>query len=307
VGIDASTLEANAALRSIVRRDTGESYEGFLDGLAKASGIATPSREDRARVDKKRPKKGSNDDWTNPNDPDAKITKMKDGRTHLGHKAEHAVDLDSGALLAVTVQPADRGDSESVYETLLEACDHVKEALPEADGIEAVVLDKGYHCNAVLTTLSAVGIRSYASEPRRGRRRWKGKAAEQQAVYGNRRRVQGKRGKELLARRGELVERTFAHTLVTGRMRRAHLRGHDNIAKRYLVHVAAANLGLLMRSLIGVGTPKGLAGRLAAVYCRLKAHWSVSRRPRLLMERFGQVAGLLTAHESHRSDILQAA
>jgi transposase len=112
VGIDATTLEANAALRTIVRRDTGENYQDFLTKLAQASGIETPTRADLARMDRKRKKKGSNDDWTHPHDPDAKITKMKDGRTHLAHKAEHAVDLATGAIVGVTVQDADDGDTE---------------------------------------------------------------------------------------------------------------------------------------------------------------------------------------------------
>jgi hypothetical protein len=118
VGIDATTLEANAALRSIVRRDTGESYQDFLTKLAQASGIETPTRADRARMDRQRKKKGSNDDWMHPHDPDAKITKMKDGRTHLAHKAEHAVDLETGAIVGITVQDADEGDTTTSIETL---------------------------------------------------------------------------------------------------------------------------------------------------------------------------------------------
>ena len=123
IGIDATTLEANAALRSIVRRDTGESYEEFLTRLAQASGIETPTREDLARIDRKRKNKGSNDDWTHPHDPDAKITKMKDGRTHLAHKAEHAVDMETGAVVAVTVQDADEGDTTTSIETLIDAAE----------------------------------------------------------------------------------------------------------------------------------------------------------------------------------------
>src|SRR5213596_752161 len=126
IGIDGTTLEANAAMRSIVRRDTGETYQEFLTQLAQASGIATPTREDLARLDRKRPKKGSNDDWTHPHDPDARITKMKDGRTHLAHKAEHAVDLETGAVVAVTIQPADKGDTETVKQTLITAAENVE-------------------------------------------------------------------------------------------------------------------------------------------------------------------------------------
>ena len=117
VGVDATTLKANAWLRSIVRRDSGESYDEYPNGLAQASGIETPTRKDRAKVDKKRPKKGSNGDWQHPKDPDARITKMKDGRTHMAHKVEHAVDMSTGAVVAVTVQEASKGDSQTVVRT----------------------------------------------------------------------------------------------------------------------------------------------------------------------------------------------
>jgi transposase len=265
VGIDATTLEANAALRSIVRRDTGESYQDFLTKLAQASGIETPTRADLARIDRKRKKKGSNDDWTHPHDPDAKITKMKDGRTHLAHKAEHAVDLETGAVVGVTVQDATKGDAETSRETLTAAAGHVETVLPDGAGIEDVVGDKGYHSNQELVDLDTLGIRTYISEPDRGRRNWKGKAAARAAVYGNRRRIRGARGQRLLRLRGERLERSFAHLYETGGMRRVHLRGHTNIRKRLLIHTAGFNLGLLMRQLIGVGTPRGLQGRLAAV------------------------------------------
>jgi hypothetical protein len=143
VGIDATTLEANAALRSIVRRDTGETYQDFLTKLAQASGIETPTRADLARIDRKRKKKGSNDDWTHPHDPDAKITKMKDGRTHLAHKAEHAVDLETGTIVGITVQDADDGDTTTSIETLIEAAEQVEAVRPDGEGIEEVVGDKG--------------------------------------------------------------------------------------------------------------------------------------------------------------------
>ena len=173
VGIDATPLKANAALRSVVRRDTGESYQDFLTKLAQASGIETPTRADLERIDRKRKKKGSNDDWTHPHDPDAKITKMKDGRTHLAHKAEHAVDLESGAVVAVTVQDADEGDTTTSRETLTEAAEQIEAAFADGNGLEEVVGDKGYHSNESLVDLEAVGVRSYISEPDRGRRNWK--------------------------------------------------------------------------------------------------------------------------------------
>ena len=179
VGVDATTLEANAAMRSIVRRETGEAYSEFLGRLAGASGIATPTREDLAKLHRKRTKKASNDDWENPYDPDAKITKMKDGRTHLAYKAEHAVDMERGATLAVTVQPADRGDTQSLGRTLCEAMESAAQI--GLASMRELVADKGYHCNAVVTDLAEMGIRSYVSEPDRGRRRWRGKRREQRA------------------------------------------------------------------------------------------------------------------------------
>ena len=269
VGIDATTLEANAALRSIVRRDTGESYQDFLIKLAQASGIETPTRADLARIDRKRKKKGSNDDWTHPHDPDAKITKMKDGRTHLAHKTEHAVDLETGAIVGVTVQDADDGDTETSIETLIKAAEHIEIVRPAGDGLQEVVGDKGYHSNQSLVDLEAIGVRSYISEPDRGRRNWKKKPDARAAVYRNRRRIRGPRGLRLLRLRGERLERPFAHLYETGGMRRVHLRGHTNILKRLLIHIGGFNLGLLMRQLIGVGTPRGLQGRLNAVLAGL--------------------------------------
>ena len=274
IGIDATTLEANAALRSIVRRDTGESYEAFLTRLAEASGVATPTRAELARFDRKRPKKGSNDDWTHPQDPDAKITKMKDGRTHLAHKAEHAVDLATGAVVSVTVQDADDGDTSTMVETLITAAEQLETVRPTGAAVRELVADKGYHSNRSLTELADSGVRSYVSEPDRGRRNWKGKAAARDAVYANRRRIRGARGQRLLRHRGERLERPFAHLFETGRMRRTHLRGHPNILKRLLVHVCGFNLGLLMRQLTGVGTPRSLQGRATAVHSALIDHLS---------------------------------
>ena len=278
LGIDGTTLEANAALRSIVRRDTGDTYQEFLTKLAQASGIATPTRDDLAKIDKKRKKKGSNDDWQHPQDPDASITKMKDGRTHLAHKAEHAVDLECGAIVAVTVQRADAGDTQTIQDTLGTALEQLAATVgPPATREVAAVADKGYHSNAVLTDLATRGVRTYISEPDRGRRCWRGQADAQRAVYANRRRIRGARGQRLRRLRGERLERTFAHCYETGGMRRTHLRGHGNIVKRLLVHAGGFNLGLVMRALIGVGTPRGLQGRvaavLAAVWASLTSRW----------------------------------
>ena len=281
LGIDATTLEANAALRSIVRRDTGETYEAFLTRLAEASGIVTPTRAELARFDRKRKKKGSNDDWRHPHDPDAKITKMKDGRTHLAHKAEHAVDLETGGVVSVTVQDADDGDTTTMVETLVTAAEQLEAVLPADGCLAEIVGDKGYHSNQTMVEFANLGVRSYVSEPDRGRRNWKGQSAAREAVYANRRRIRGARGQRLLRRRGELLERPNAHLYETGGMRRVHLRGHPNILKRLLVQVCGFNLGLLMRQLTGVGTPRSLQGRAAAVFSalgalidRIRHHWS---------------------------------
>ena len=288
VGIDATTLEDNAALRSIVRRDTGDGYETFLCQLAAAAGIATPTRAELARMDRKRAKKGSNDDWTHPNDPDAKITKMKDGRTRLAHKAEHAVDLKTSAVVGVTVQDADAGDTATMFETLVTAAEQVDAVLPAGTGIAELVCDKGYHSNQTLVTLVEAGIRSYVSEPARGRRNWRGKCAARDAVYANRRRIRGARGKRLLRRRGERLERPNAHLYATGRLRRVHLRRHGNILKRVLLQACGLNLGLLMRQLTGFGTPRGLQGRahvlVEAMVLALRRFWRLVSRPAALMQ-----------------------
>lgn len=273
IGIDATTLEANAAMRSIVRRDTGETYQEFLARLAKSSGIKTPTREALVRLDRRRRKRTSNKDWTSPSDADAKIAKMKDGRTHLAHKAEHAVDMATGAIVAVTVQGADLGDTTSVDETLAEAEKQIDKvaATPEGvgqvhqDGLSEVVADRGYHSDRVLTDLEDQGLRSYIPEPKRPRRKWDGEIDAQLAVYANRRRIRGERGRRLLRSRGELIERSFAHLYETGGMRRTHLRGHKNILKRLLLHSGAFNLGLLLRKLVGTGTPRGLQGYRALI------------------------------------------
>ena len=238
--------------------------------------MKTPTREQLARLEWKRAHKGSNEEWEHPHDPDARITKMKDGRTHLAHKLEHAVDFSSGAVVAVRVQPADAGDTATGRETLCEAGEQIatvaggeKGEAVNPEGPKEVVLDKGYHSNEMLVELADWQVRSYCSEPERGRRCWEGKKEEQAAVYANRRRIRGERGKRLLRQRGEKVERSFAHCYETGGMRRVHLRRHPNILKRLLVHVAAFNLGLVMRKLLGRGTPRGLQGHDAALFLTL--------------------------------------
>ncbi len=301
IAIDATTLEANAAMKSIVRREDGQSYDEYLKGLARAAGMENPTREQLARLDRKRKKKGSNQEWMSPSDPDARITKMKDGTTHLAHKAEHAVDLSSGALLAVTLQGADQGDTTTIHQTLAEAgeavaelIEHEAETAPRAEpqvhlgGVEEVVADKGYHSGETLKDLHDGDVRSYIPEPDRGRRNWKGegKAEEQKRTYENRRRVKGNRGKGLQKIRSELAERSFAHLYETAGMRRVHLRGQENILKRLFIHGAAFNLSLILRKTIGVGKPRQLQGlclqlfmQFGRMFARCAAIWSPESRP----------------------------
>jgi transposase len=291
VGVDATTLEANAAMRSIVRRDTGASYEEFLVELARQSGIETPTREDLARVDRSRKNKASNADWVSPSDPDARITKMKDGTTHLAHKAEHAVDMESGAVIAVTLQAADQGDTTTIRETLGEAgqtvaeliereVDRAPEAKPQVNprGIQEVVADKGYHSGSTVQAIGKAGARTYIPEPQRKPRRWGGQAVEQKAVYGNRRRVRGAHGKRLLKKRGEVIERSFAHCYETGGMRRLHLRGRENVLKRQLIHVGAFNLSLILRRMLGAGTPRELQNVREELVCVILLLWAARKR-----------------------------
>lgn len=266
-----------------MRRDSGESYQEFLTRLAKESGIETPTREDLIKLDKKRKNKASNDDWESPDDPDARITKMKDGRTHLAHKAEHAVDMESGAILAVTLQPADRGDTTSIEETLTAAADAVVELAADdqsaphisEQAMSEAVADKGYHSNDVLTGAGQMVSRTYIAEPDRGTRNWEDNEEAKAAVYANRRRIRGCRGKRLMRKRGELIERSFAHCYETGGMRRTHLRGHENILKRLLIHVAGFNLSLIMRKMMGLGTARGMQDLAGRALAALKRLWKV--------------------------------
>ncbi len=286
VGVDSTTLEANAAMRSIVRRDTGEGYQQFLERLAKESGIETgeaspsrPTREELAKLDKKRKNKASNDDWQSPGDPDAKITKMKDGTTHLAHKAEHAVDLGEGghgAILAVNVCDAAAGDTATLIDTIVATTENLRAVSDDErvsdkisdDWMSEAVIDKGYHSKQTLLDLDEMNVRSYASEPDRGRQKWTGQDEAREAVHANRRRIKGERGKRLLCSRGEKLERTFAHCYETGAMRRLYLRGRENIAKRVLIHAGAFNVGLMMRLKYGLRKPRSL-GRSAAAVCSL--------------------------------------
>ncbi len=266
IGVDSTTLEANAAMKSIVRRDTGESYLTYLKRLAEAEGIDAQDAAGLLRMDRKRKKKTSNEDWHSPSDEDAEITKLKDGRTALAFKAENAVDMETGAIVAVTTHGGAAADTATIQETVIEAgiavAGLIAETTPQGEypvypeGVREVVADKGYHSNEAVLGLEQLQVRTYIAEPDRGRRNWRGKAAEKAAVYGNRRRIQGPRGKSLQRQRGERIERNFAHQFDTGGLDRLYVRGTENVHKKLLIQAAACNLALLMRSWYGSGKPR---------------------------------------------------
>jgi transposase len=266
IGVDSTTLEANAAMKSIVRRDTGESYLEYLKRLAEAEGIEGADAATLLRMDRKRKKKTSNEDWESPADGDAEITKLKDGRTALAYKAENAVDMETGAIVAVTTHGGAAADTTTVIETVREAgvavADLITEKTPEgkyevhAEGVQEVVADKGYHSNEVMVSLAELAVRTYVAEPDRGRRNWAGKEAEKAAVYGNRRRIKSDRGKRMQRQRGEKIERNFAHQFDTGGLDRLYVRGLENVHKKFLIQAAACNLALLLRSRYGSGKPR---------------------------------------------------
>lgn len=268
IGVDASTMEANAALRTIVRREDGRTYREMLTQMAKESGLTTPTASDLVRLDRTRKGKTlSNEEWTSTTDPEARITKLKDGRTHLAYKPEHAVDLDTGVIVAATLHPADQGDTTTIAGTLIAAQTHLEQisAAPTKEKPSELVADKGYHSRAVLKDLDGGAWKTRIAEPRqRGFSRWHSDDKARAAVYANRTRLGSGIGKQAMRRRAELVERSFAHTLDRGGMRRTWLRGRNNVHKRYLIHVASHNLGILMRLLIGAGTPKEAAARAFA-------------------------------------------
>jgi transposase len=265
IGVDASTMEANAALRSIVRRDSGEGYREMLERLAHESGIETPTTEELVRLDRaRRGKKLSNEDWVSRSDPEAKIAKMKDGTTHLAYKPEHAVDLDTGAVVAAELHPADEGDTRTIEKTLAVAQERL-EAMdlgPTPEAPAECVTDKGYHSRAVLKALDDGPWKTRIAEPKaKGFARWRADEAARRAVTNNRARLLSQVARQTFKLRAEIVERSFAHSLDRGGMRRTWLRGRENVHKRYLLHVAGHNLSLLMRQLIGAGTPKEAVAR----------------------------------------------
>ena len=265
IGVDASTMEANAAMRSIRRRDTGETYREMLTRMAEASGVATPTAAELKQRDRTRKgKRTSNAEWASPTDPEARITRLKDGRTRLAYKPEHAVDLDSGAVLAAEIHPADQGDTTTLAGTLEAAARGLEAAgvAPCADTRTELVADKGYHSRTVLKDLDVGPWQSRIAEPKpKGVQRWQGDLDARRAVYNNRARLRSGIAKEAFRLRAEKVERSFAHALDRGGMRRTWLRGRENVHKRYLVQVAGHNLGLVMRLLLGAGTPRWLVAR----------------------------------------------
>ena len=264
VGVDSSTIEANAALRTIVRRDTGESYRAMLTRMARESGIATPSADDLVRLDRKRKgKKLANADWQSPADPDAKVARMKNGTTRLAYKPEHAVDLDTGVIVAAPIHLADQGDTNTLDPTRQAAAQNLAGIglAPTSRNRCDLVTNKGYHSRDGLKRLDGGAWKTRIAEPTpaHGILRWHGDEAAQKAVYANRSRLNSAVGRRAMRRRGEMVKRSFAHVLDRGGMRRVWLRGRENVHKRYLIHVAGFNLGVLMRALFGCGTPKEAA------------------------------------------------
>ena len=317
VSVDSTTLEANAAMKTIVRKDTGEDWQEYLKRLAQEAGIENPTAEDLVRFDKKRTdKKVSNEDWQSPTDPDSRIAKMKDGTTHLAYKAEHVVDLDTDLVLSATITPANHGDAETLCDSLAQAQINMKAAGSEAE-IEEAVADKGYHKASTLEQARAFGWRTYVPEPKRPHRSdWTDKpAAHKAAVYANRRRVRGGRSKRLQRLRSERTERSFAHVCETGGGRRTWLRGLKKIRKRYLIQVAARNLGLILRKLFGVGTPRslqGLCGLLCAAYLAIRTcwshycrHWIATAKPRLFRQI--QALGMTPSWRCRQKRLLQRA
>ncbi len=264
VGVDSTTLEANAAMKSIVRRETGEDWNEYVTTLMLEEGVIEedqqPTDEEIRRFDKSRKnKRVSNKEWVNPNDPDARITKMKDGRTHLAYKAEHVVDLESDLVLAAEVRHADEGDTETFVDSVMQAQENLDAADSDAN-IEEAAADKGYHAAHTIERADDLNLRTYIPEPElKHDRRWTDKPEEfKRAVYNNRRRVKRAKGRLLQRKRSELCERSFAHICDTGGTRRSWLRGLADVTKRYLIAVAAHNLGRILRSLFGVGKPKAL-------------------------------------------------
>ena len=275
LAIDATTLEANAAMKSIVRKDNGDDWKQYLRRLAQAEGLEDPTDEDLRRLDRGRhDKKVSNEQWQSHTDADSRITKMKDGRTHLAYKAEHAVDLHSEAIVAALVTHADRSDPASAPLTLTLAEANLVLA-GSATTVEEVVMDKGYHDNGLLAECAQRGVRTYIPERRQKSRCWTNKPVEYETAFrANRRRVRGAKGRLLNRWRSERCERSFAHVCETGGGRRSWLRGMVNVSKTYVLKCAAYNLGVLLRKVWGLSKPRSLAGALWTFLLCVACWWS---------------------------------
>jgi transposase len=323
-GVDSTYLRADASMKTIVRKDTGDDYAAYLKKLCEAQGIENPTVEDARRMDRTRKgKKTSNKDWKSATDADARIVRLKDGRTRLGYKAEHVVDLDTGAVVAAEVYRAEESDIATLRPSLEAARKNAEAARSNSDGDDddgapppgaptasrpliEVVTDKGYHKVELLLELRRAEYRTYIPVPdQKGQRQFgdKGGMLGREAFHDNRKRVRRAKGKKLLRRRGERIERTFALSCETGAHRRVRLRGRDNVRKRYLAHVAALNLGLVMRTLFGHGTPRQAADAvLALVFATL---W---RARRVIATLFGRLVGtILPPAITHRRAIDLAA
>ena len=283
-GVDSTYLRADASMKAIVRKDSGLTYQAYLKKLCEEQGLENPTAEDCRRVDRKRKgKRTSNQDWASKTDADARVMRLKDGRTRLAYKAEHVVDMETGAVLAAEIHEATEGDTATIAPNLEQAranlaavkptaADEKKNSSSDEDppsapptssrSVMEVVADKGYHKAELLRDLKRAQYRTYISVPKqKGLHHWKTKGGlfTEQAFRGNQTRVRRDKGRALMRLRGELIERTFAHACETGGHRRVRLRGRANVRKRYLGQVAAMNLGLVLRTLLGSGTPRGLA------------------------------------------------
>lgn len=269
VAVDSTTLEADAAMKSIVRRDTGDDWRAYIIALMRAEGvidaIEEPSDEDVRRFDKSREgKKVSNDDWKSSTDPEAEIARMKDGTTHLAYKAENVVDLDSNLIVGAQVGSATASDASTLEDSLHRAQIHLNNAGLN-DAIAEVAADKGYHSTQTVTNLSEhTDYRTYIPEPKQPKGRKRNMrdrtAQERRAIQNNRRRTRSSKGRSLQRQRSEKIERSFAHTMETGGGRRTRLRGLEKNQKRYFILTAAYNLGVMLRSLFGIGTARALQG-----------------------------------------------
>ena len=326
-GVDSTYLRADASMKTIVRKDTGDDYAAYLKKLCEAQGIEDPTVEDARRMDRARKgKKTSNKDWESPTDADARIVRLKDGRTRLGYKAEHVVDLDTGAVVAAEVYRAEEGDTATLRPSLEAARKNTDAAGVDSNGDESdddddapppaaptgasrstieVVADKGYHKVELLLELRRAEYRTYIPVPdQKGQRQFgdKGGMLGREAFHDNRKRVRRNKGKKLLRIRGERIERTFALACETGAHRRVRLRGRDNVRKRYLAHIAALNLGLVMRTLFGHGTPRQAADAgLAALSAALRAGLQIAIRK--MVPFAGRFFGtILPPETAHRRD-----